>query len=586
MKRCNLISLALLVLICFTAVSVSAGENAYLFSYFINNGEDGFHLAMSRDGLNWSALNHDSSYITPVIGNSQLMRDPCITKGLDGLFHMVWTVSWNDRLVGHASSTDLINWSEQQEIPVMMHEETARNCWAPEIFYDDHFGQYIIYWSTTIPERFTETAASSETDYNHRIYCTTTSDFVNFTPTRLFLDPGFNCIDGTINKRGDSDYVMFFKDETLNPPAKNIKITYSSSPHGPWSAASAPITGGYWAEGPTALFVDGVWTVYFDKYRKHAFGAVQSRDLEHWQDISDRISFPEAIHHGTAFAVDNAVLDTLLAYDRDPVLRQEKAPYNFRKATYKTVGDSSLALHVFEPKQHRNGEKCPAVIFFFGGGWHGGTPSQFYPHCKYLASRGIVAISAEYRVKSRNGTSPSECVKDGKSAIRWLRKHADEFGVDPEKIVAGGGSAGGHVAASTAIVPGVEEEGENLGVSSCPDALVLFNPVLDTTLERWKKLVGGDGKFLSPLHHIRKDLPPAILFNGTADTTTPVDIAESFEQRMLAAGNVCTLMKSEGVKHGFFNLGRHDNVPFRDTVKAMDGFLTELGYLPGKKASD
>jgi len=144
---------------------------------------------------------------------------------------------------------------------------------------------------------------------------------------------------------------------------------------------------------------------------------------------------------------------------------------------YKTIGETRLKLHIFKPDVHKPSDKRPAIVFFFGGGWNSGSPSQFYPHCKYLASRGMVAMSAEYRVKSRNNTTPRECVKDGKSAVRWIRQRAEELGIDPGRIAAGGGSAGGHVAAATGTTRGFEEEGEDLRISSSPDALVLFNPV-------------------------------------------------------------------------------------------------------------
>ena len=148
-----------------------------------------------------------------------------------------------------------------------------------------------------------------------------------------------------------------------------------------------------------------------------------------------------------------------------------------RTVQYKRVGETDLTLDVFLPPGHKSSDRRPAIVFFFGGGWNGGSPSQFYPHCQYLASRGMVAMSAEYRVKSRHETTPRECVKDGKSALRWIRRHAAELGIDPDKVAAGGGSAGGHVAAATATTKGFNEAGEDLSVSCRPNVLVLFNPV-------------------------------------------------------------------------------------------------------------
>ena len=150
-----------------------------------------------------------------------------------------------------------------------------------------------------------------------------------------------------------------------------------------------------------------------------------------------------------------------------------------KKVVYKKADGVELQLHIFNPPGHKRTDKRPAIVFFFGGGWSSGSPSQFYPHCRYLADRGMVAISADYRVKKRNGTSPAECVKDGKSAVRWIRQHADELGIDSELLAAGGGSAGGHVAAAIGATTGFNEEGEDQGISCMPNALVLFNPVFD-----------------------------------------------------------------------------------------------------------
>ncbi|MEJ7589513.1 MAG: glycosyl hydrolase, partial [Ferruginibacter sp.] len=168
---------------------------AYLFSYFKDNGQDGLHLAYSYDGFKWVALKNDSSFLKPVVANDKLMRDPCIIQGADSRFHMVWTVSWNDGGIGYANSADLVNWSSQQFIPVMKDEPGARNCWAPEIFYDHELREYMVYWATTIPGRFTSGDTTGDDKYNHRLHYTITKDFVTFSKTRLLYDPGFNVID-------------------------------------------------------------------------------------------------------------------------------------------------------------------------------------------------------------------------------------------------------------------------------------------------------------------------------------------------------------------------------------------------------
>jgi acetyl esterase/lipase len=277
----------------------------YIFSYFKGNGEDGLHLAYSGNGYQWEALKNDTSFLTPEVGKDKLMRDPCIIKGGDGMYHMVWTVSWTDKGIGYASSKDLIHWSKQEFIPVMAHEN-ARNTWAPEITFDEKKDKYMIYWASTIDGKFTATQAAEEKGYNHRIYYTTTKDFKKFSRTKLLYEPGFNVIDATIVKQ-DKGFVMYLKDETRNPIQKNIKIAYSDHLTGPYTKAGKPITGNYWAEGPTAVKIDGHWVVYFDKYTQKKYGAVKET-TNGWEDISDSISFPLGTRHGSVFKVPQEVL--------------------------------------------------------------------------------------------------------------------------------------------------------------------------------------------------------------------------------------------------------------------------------------
>ena len=286
--------------------------NVYMFSYFKDNGQDGLHLAYSIDGYKWTALKHDSSFLTPAVAKDKLMRDPCIIRGADNKFHMVWTVSWNDGGIGYANSVDLIHWSEQQFIPVMKDEPTARNCWAPEIFYDAASKEYMIYWATTIPGRFAAGDTAGDDKYNHRLYFTTTKNFKTFSKTKLLYDEGFNVIDATIQKDSNR-YVMFLKDETKKPPQKNLRIVFSNKLTGGYGKPSPPITGNYWAEGPTAIRINAKWIVYFDKYTQHQYGAVESTDLVNWKDISDKISFPAGTRHGTVFSVTKKEFDKLKA---------------------------------------------------------------------------------------------------------------------------------------------------------------------------------------------------------------------------------------------------------------------------------
>lgn len=302
----------LLFFIVSTSISVTAQDkDAYIFSYFKNNGEDGLHIAFSEDGFKWTALNNDSSFLKPTAGVDKLMRDPCIIKGPDNRFHMVWTTGWNEQGIGYATSHDLIHWSEQQYVEVMKHEPKARNCWAPEIFYDEKSRQYMIFWSTTIEGKFPETQSQKENAYNHRIYYVTTTDFKEFSEADLLYDMDFNAIDATIISH-QRKYVMFVKDETIEPdPQKNIRLSTSANLTGGYSVASPPITGNYWAEGPTVLKVDSGWIVYFDKYKEKKMGAVFSKDLQVWTDISLKIKFPEGARHGTVLKVPRKILEDL-----------------------------------------------------------------------------------------------------------------------------------------------------------------------------------------------------------------------------------------------------------------------------------
>ena len=285
-------------------------KTCYLFCSFRDNGEDGLHLAWSADGLTWTALNNDHSVLTPEPGVSKLMRDPCILQGPDGTFHLVWTGGWDGHSIGYAHSRDLIHWAAQKSIPVMQHEPTARNCWAPEVVYDRAKKQFVIFWATTIPGRFPQTDASGDDGYNHRIYGTTTKDFETFTPSRLFYDPGFNVIDATmLSDKGR--HFLIVKDETKTPVEKNLRIAEGAQSEGPFGVASPPFTRS-WVEGPSALQIGRDWLVYFDCYTESHYGAVKSRDLKTWQDITPQVSFPPGTRHGTAIRVDRAVLARLL----------------------------------------------------------------------------------------------------------------------------------------------------------------------------------------------------------------------------------------------------------------------------------
>lgn len=273
--------------------------------------------------------------------------------------------------------------------------------------------------------------------------------------------------------------------------------------------------------------------------------------------------------------------------DSEQTAKQDIVPD--KTLTYKKIGEIDLTLHVFYPEDHKPTDKRPGIAFFFGGGWMGGQQSHFYQQAEAFAALGFVAMSADYRVIRKHNTTPFECVKDGKSAVRWIRKHAAELGVDPDRIVAAGGSAGGHVAACTGVIQGHEEEGEDLGISSVPNAMILYNPVIDTTEKGYGlNKVGQERKTeISPCHHVRKGIVPTLIFHGTDDTTVPFENVVRFTKLMKDAGNSCTLVPFENKKHGFFNgsLFRPTNTDeaFNITMDKSIEFLTAHGYLQKKK---
>jgi len=265
-----------------------------------------------------------------------------------------------------------------------------------------------------------------------------------------------------------------------------------------------------------------------------------------------------------------------------------------RTETYKTIGDVKLDLTIQVPDGWKEGDRRPAIVFFFGGGWNGGNPRQFENQCRYLASRGMVAMAADYRVKSRQNVKPISCVADAKSAIRWVRANAAKLGIDPKRIAAGGGSAGGHLAAAVATLPNLDDPADDKSVSCLPNALVLFNPALVLAPVEGLDAKGFEDRAteerfgcapmeISPAHHVKTGVPPTIIFHGKADTTVPYASAELFTARMKKAGNRCELVGADGQPHGYFNFGKNGHKYALETLTAADQFLTSLGWLEGEQ---
>lgn len=260
-----------------------------------------------------------------------------------------------------------------------------------------------------------------------------------------------------------------------------------------------------------------------------------------------------------------------------------------RAMDFKEIGGKNLRLHLFEPSDTATSPRA-AIVFFFGGGWSGGTPEQFSPQARYLADRGMLALCAEYRVYTRDKAMVVDCVADAQDAMLYVRKHAEEWKVDPKRIAAAGGSAGGHLAASLALLP---YRGTAPAVSDGfrPSALVLFNPALvlapvdGTDLgksdgARVQQLVdrmGDEPEALSPFHHLSKQLPPTLILHGKADKTVTYASVEAFEKRAKAIGCDCRLVGYPDQEHGFFNFGRKSG-QYEATRDEMGRFLAQIGF--------
>jgi acetyl esterase len=251
--------------------------------------------------------------------------------------------------------------------------------------------------------------------------------------------------------------------------------------------------------------------------------------------------------------------------------------------TYKKVGERELKLFVSKPADWKAEDKRPAIVFFHGGGWVGGTPSQFNEQCKYFASRGMVCATVDYRLLDvKTKETPLTCVQDAKSARRWVRSHAKELGIDPSRIAAGGGSAGGHLAAFCGMVEGKDDSQDDLAVSPKANALVLFNPVFNNGPEQWGHArVGEQYKEFSPAHNITRDDPPAIIFLGSEDALISVETTKAFQTELQNLGVKCEFHVYDGQKHGFYGKSNANGKYFYETVTAADKFLAGMGWLTG-----
>ena len=245
---------------------------------------------------------------------------------------------------------------------------------------------------------------------------------------------------------------------------------------------------------------------------------------------------------------------------------------------YKEVDGVALKMHIFMPDTPT--ENASALVFYFGGGWNGGSPAQFYPHARHFAKLGMVVFGVEYRIKNTHGTSPFESIADAMSSMRWVRAHAEEYGIHPGRIVASGGSAGGHLAAATGMVDAYDSPDEDLSISRIPNALVLFNPVIDNGPTGYGyERIGEAYTEFSPFHNVDATTPPMTIFLGTDDRLIPVETMVQFQAAVQAEGVRCDVHLYGGQPHGFFNYREGKNPYYDETVAAMEEFLKAEGFL-------
>lgn len=275
-----------------------------------------------------------------------------------------------------------------------------------------------------------------------------------------------------------------------------------------------------------------------------------------------------------------SIIFLVLCLLADPLFARSYYPPTFKDArveTYRKIDSTELKLWIFGESDLK--AKKPAIVFFFGGGWNSGSPAQFENQARHFAKRGMIAITADYRVRSRHDVQVVECVKDAKAAIAWVRENAQRLGIDPDKIAASGGSAGGHLAASTGTISGI-------GSDERPNAMILFNPACTLApIADWQppgakaalsvERFGVEAKVISPAHHIGPHTPPTLILHGKKDTTVPYASVVAFESVMKKAERPCKLVGYDGAGHGFFNRGED----YSKTLAEADSFLVDLGWI-------
>jgi acetyl esterase len=256
---------------------------------------------------------------------------------------------------------------------------------------------------------------------------------------------------------------------------------------------------------------------------------------------------------------------------------------------YKTIDTFKLKVDIFYTKQTYEKSNNTAIVFFHGGGWAYGTPSEFFSTCERYAKMGIVTFSVDYRLSIDNGIIPSkkispiECLMDAKSAMRWVRKNAEKLHIDKNKIVASGQSAGGHLALSTAMIDTYNEKTDNLDISCKPNAVMLFSACVNT-VEGWCDMLLADRRTkiwsISPFHNVKKGMPPMIEFHGNDDEQVPKWTLQFFTDQMVKQGNYFEQHMFEGRKHYLGGSNQKYSRYYDDDIlKTADEFLRKFKLL-------
>jgi acetyl esterase/lipase len=264
---------------------------------------------------------------------------------------------------------------------------------------------------------------------------------------------------------------------------------------------------------------------------------------------------------------------------------------------YKKVDSVSLIVHIFHDPKRASKELKPAIAFFHGGGWAYGNPSEFFGACRRYAAMGFVTFSFQYRLSiDKDGKvphpilTPIECVKDARSAMRWVKSHAKEFNIDPQKIVAGGQSVGGHLVLSTAMIDSHNESTDDLSVNPTPNAMLLYSGTVNT-MEAWCDMLMGKQReqiwSISPAHNVKKGLPPIAAFHGDDDNIVPIWTVMFFQNDMNGAGNHFELNRYPGRKHYLGDIDekfvkQYSRLFDEQVLLDTDKFLKQFGFIQGE----